>query len=168
MITYSWWLESMVYALWYNQPKAKYFPSPFSRCQTILLPQLLLLDHNQSPFFLNVLDFNLFIYLFINFYFFFFWNEMKWMWLNLTRMPQTFMRTATSRPMRPNPRIAKVLPNNSVPLYSLRSQRPSFILCPAGTMGRAKAPINIQVNSQAEIELPPGVLKQANKAKTLH
>lgn len=32
------------------------------------------------------------------------------------------------------------------------------MLCPAGTIGRANEPINKHVSSQAEIELPPGVL----------
>lgn len=64
----------------------------------------------------------------------------------------------TSRPIRPKPNTANVLPCNSLPLYNFLSQRPSFILWTAGTTGRAKVPISMHVNSQADIELPPGVL----------
>lgn len=69
------------------------------------------------------------------------------------------MRIDTSRPIRPRPRMARVFPYSSVPEYNFRSHFPSFILAAAGTTGRAKVPINMQVNSHAEIEFPPGVLK---------
>lgn len=74
-------------------------------------------------------------------------------------MPHALIRNETSRPIRPKPSIAKVLPYNSDPEYNLRSHRPLVILTAAGTTGRASVPINMQVNSQAEIEFPPGVLK---------
>uniref|UniRef100_A0A182VFN2 Uncharacterized protein n=1 Tax=Anopheles merus TaxID=30066 RepID=A0A182VFN2_ANOME len=76
----------------------------------------------------------------------------------ITRIPNAFMRTPTSRPMRPSPRMASVLPYSSEPEYSFRSQRPSFMLVAAWQMGRASAPIRKHVSSHAEIELPPGVL----------
>jgi hypothetical protein len=75
-------------------------------------------------------------------------------------MPQVFILLATSKPMRPSPSTAKVLPCNSVPEYSLRSHRPCFMLSAAGHTGRAKAPNRIQVSSHADIEFPPGVLWQ--------
>jgi hypothetical protein len=55
--------------------------------------------------------------------------------------------------------IARVFPYSSKPEYSLRSQRPSFMLWPAAQIGRAREPIRKHVSSQAEIELPPGVLE---------
>lgn len=55
--------------------------------------------------------------------------------------------------------MANVLPYNSEPEYNLRSHLSSFMLFAAGTIGRANVPINKHVNSHAEIELPPGVLK---------
>lgn len=61
--------------------------------------------------------------------------------------------------MRPSPRIARVFPYNSVPEYNFRSHSPLVMLAAAGTTGRANVPINMQVNSHAEIELPPGVLE---------
>lgn len=76
----------------------------------------------------------------------------------LTFMPNAFIRTPTSRPILPNPRMANVLPYSSEPLYNLRSHLPSFMLCAAGTTGRANVAISKHVNSQAEIEFPPGVL----------
>lgn len=69
------------------------------------------------------------------------------------------MRRDTSRPIRPRPRIARVLPYNSVPEYNLRSHSPLVMLAAAGTTGRANVPIKMQVNSHADIEFPPGVLK---------
>lgn len=76
----------------------------------------------------------------------------------LTFMPKAFMRIPTSRPILPKPRIANVLPYNSEPEYNLRSHLPSFMLFPAGTIGRAKLPIKKHVSSHALIEFPPGVL----------
>lgn len=84
-----------------------------------------------------------------------------------TLMPQAFMRIPTSRPIRPRPKIANVLPYNSVPLQSFLSQRPSFMLWTAGTTGRAKVPIAIHVSSQAEMEFPPGVLKIKETVKAI-
>uniref|UniRef100_A0A8W7PRT5 Uncharacterized protein n=1 Tax=Anopheles coluzzii TaxID=1518534 RepID=A0A8W7PRT5_ANOCL len=78
------------------------------------------------------------------------------------------MRTPTSRPMRPSPRMASVLPYSSEPEYSFRSQRPSFMLVAAGQMGRASAPIRKHVSSHAEIELPPGVLFGRGKRNGKH
>lgn len=43
-----------------------------------------------------------------------------------TFMPKACMRWATSRPIRPRPRIASVLPLSSDPVYSFLSQRPSL------------------------------------------
>lgn len=64
----------------------------------------------------------------------------------------------TSRPILPSPSMANVLPYNSLPLYNLRSHLFSFMLCAAGTTGRANVAISKHVSSHAEIEFPPGVL----------
>jgi hypothetical protein len=73
------------------------------------------------------------------------------------------MRIATSRPIRPNPNMANVLPYNSEPESNFLSHCPSFVLCDAATIGRAMAPIKMHVSSHAAIELPPGVLKSIKK-----
>lgn len=84
----------------------------------------------------------------------------------MTFMPKAFIRMPTSRPIRPKPKTAKVLPYNSHPEYNLRSHLPSTILFAAGTTGRANVPINKHVNSHADIELPPGVLRKSRLAHT--
>lgn len=65
---------------------------------------------------------------------------------------------ATSLPILPSPTIASVLPANSCPEYNFLSQRPALRLAAAGTTFLANVLIREQVNSQALIALPPGVL----------
>jgi len=83
-------------------------------------------------------------------------------------MPKLCILRATSRPMRPIPRIARVLPDNSYPEYSFRSHRPSFSDCAACATLRANAEIKAHVSSQALMLLPPGVLKLLRRTMRLH
>lgn len=69
------------------------------------------------------------------------------------------MRRATSRPILPKPRIAKVLPYNSWPEYNFLSHLPAFSEAAAGTTFLANVVINEHVNSHALIAFPPGVLQ---------
>jgi len=82
-------------------------------------------------------------------------------------MPKLCILRATSRPMRPIPRIARVLPDNSYPEYSFRSHRPSFSDCAACATLRANAEIRAHVSSQALMLLPPGVLKLLRRTMRL-
>jgi hypothetical protein len=75
-----------------------------------------------------------------------------------TRMANPIARTATSRPIRPNPITPKVLPVISVPTNFARSHLPAWVDASAWGVLRARANNSAKVCSAAEMVLPPGTL----------
>mmetsp|Transcript_29420 Transcript_29420/g.65251 ORF Transcript_29420/g.65251 Transcript_29420/m.65251 type:complete len:205 (+) Transcript_29420:2495-3109(+) len=75
----------------------------------------------------------------------------------MVAIPRPLHHLATSRPILPTPMTPRVLPDNSVPVYLERSQRPAFKdAFPCGML-RASARMWDSASSPVEMVFPPGV-----------
>ncbi len=68
-------------------------------------------------------------------------------------MPKARAITATLRPMRPKPQMAKVFPSSSTPVQPLRSQPPALVERSACGILRASARAKAMVNSATLVAL---------------